>query len=358
MSTWVFFFLRFVFLFFFIFLMASKRERSAFSTPLLSKRKKDGNANYIREPSIQVRINDISMLHQLVQIASTVSHTSEISVYEGRMTFKGMDSSQLSCYTAQINVETPDFPPGSHGPFFVDLTLIEPAINTKLYEKLNHVSSQDLAYLLLRIRPNERITLSMTSYSDQRVSYSGRHRVSLLDYSEVHVAVDSLVYTETVKFPVDYLKAILNQLSQMKFTEVEFSIYHSLTGNNSALRIFAKSLRNECEHNFFSTGPPNSEMCFSRDSANQQQELSLDVSDMQLVICQTFLLANISNVVKPMKDHDVRFSFAVEQPLLIRSDFNSNSQFKYFLSFVYVDGDTESRDVLDLPLPPADSSID
>jgi hypothetical protein len=186
----------------------------------------------------------------------------------------------------------------------------------------------------------------MAGLSDQRICYSGRHRVNLLDSSPVSVAVESLVYTETVKFPVDYLKAILNQLSQMKFTEVEFSIYKS--GNHSALRIFAKSLRNECEHNFFSSGPPNTEMCFSRDSAYPESSgvgTTVDVSDMQLIICQTFLLANISNVVKPMKDHDVRFSFATDQPLLIRSDFNSNSQFKYFLSFVYVDGDSSS----DLP---------
>jgi hypothetical protein len=329
--------------------MSSKRERSSFSTPLLSKRQKDGNSGYVKEQTIQVRVNDISMLHQLVQIGSSVSHTSEISIQENRMTFRGMDSSQLSCYTAQISAETPDFPfsaTGTHGPFFVDLTLVEPAINIKLYEKLNHSSSQDLAYLLIRIKPNERISLSMAGLSDQRICYSGRHRVNLLDSSPVSVAVESLVYTETVKFPVDYLKAILNQLSQMKFTEVEFSIYKS--GNHSALRIFAKSLRNECEHNFFSSGPPNTEMCFSRDSAYPESSgvgTTVDVSDMQLIICQTFLLANISNVVKPMKDHDVRFSFATDQPLLIRSDFNSNSQFKYFLSFVYVDGDSLS----DLP---------
>ena len=348
--------------------MSGKRG-SSFTTPLLSKRlaaEKDGlpyPADSFRQPTIQVRINDIGLLHQVVQIGSSVNHISELTVYNGEITFKGMDPSQLSCYIAKIAVETPDFPPtasGFHGPIFVDLTLVEPGLNIKLYEKLNHSFNQD-AFLLLRIRPNERISLSMAGFSDQRIPYSGRHRIMLLDSSPVCVAIDALVYIYTVKFPVSDLKAILNQLFQMKFSEIEFSIYNSVSGQHSALRIFAKSLRNECEHNFFSYGPPESEMCFSGESMASSEPggpncpEQMDIGDMRLVLCQTFLLTNINNVIKPMRDHTVRFSFEKEQPVCIRSDFNSNSQFQYFLSFVCPDGDTPGSE--SMPSIPESSSV-
>ena len=183
----------------------------------------------------------------------------------------------------------------------------------------------------------------------------------MLDSSPVCVAIDALVYIYTVKFPVSDLKAILNQLFQMKFSEIEFSIYNSVSGQHSALRIFAKSLRNECEHNFFSYGPPESEMCFSGESMASSEPggpncpEQMDIGDMRLVLCQTFLLTNINNVIKPMRDHTVRFSFEKEQPVCIRSDFNSNSQFQYFLSFVCPDGDTPGSE--SMPSIPESSSV-
>ena len=326
-----------------------KRERSSNSAPILAKRQRDAP---FREPTIAVRITDIPLFQQLVHIGSSVSHTCEISVSPGKIMLKGMDSSQLSCYTSQLNVETPGWLATTEtipGPFFVDLTLIEPGLNTKLYEKLNHSHSQD-AQLLMRIRPNERISLSMTGFSDQRAPYAGRHRVMLLDSSPVSVAVESLNYTHTVKFPVSDLKAILNQLSQMKFQEIEFSIFNSEAGQHSALRIFAKSLRNECEHNFFSYGPPDSEMCFSGRPENEAgAPEAMDIGDMKLVLSQSFLCANINNVVKAMRDHYVRFSFARDQPLCIRYDFNSTSFLQYFLSFVMPDCDPEMADMPPIP---------
>ena len=303
--------------------------------------------------NFSVLIGNVTNFQELVHIILCVASKTELTVSAGVLHFKWL-SSNNSCYDAHFTCDTPDIPLDdvckiTHGPFFLDLSLFELCISTKLYPRGSF--SQD-SMLQLVFTPGEKVTIAMVKVgaSQTLTPYLGKHKLRFIEEVPIDLVMNAMEYTHTVKFSITDLKIVLDQLRQFKFLHITFMIYADVESKTSALRISARNFQHSSKHTFFCFGQEGDEMVVG--SSENSSATNSRMGSMQLKLSQRFVCAPLLRIVKAMSDHFVQFCFSTDMPLCVRYDFNSKSYMQFFLA--PMEDDCDAAALANMPACPTE----